>query len=323
VALDATGGILYAADNANSRVQQLDIATGEWSTFAGTGVWGSPPGQFASPRGIAVDHATGWVYVVDEYNYRIQKFGSDGSLLDYWGSNGSYAGEFRQPMGIAVDSDSNVYVADYANHRIQKFDSDGGYITQWGSEGSDDGQFSYPYGVAVHPNGSIYVADTGNNRIQVFGDADRFLTLESGWQMVSISLQPDNPTPGAVFPGAVVYEWNDIRYEEPTEIAPGIGYWVKVETGQTIPLFGTPVPLDDWECEVSAGWTMLAAPSEVITVNQLWNADTSQPLVHNGVYSWSPGDRAYTLLTGSDDLTPGHAYWLACGSACTVSRAPV
>jgi len=282
-------------------------------------------GDVSSPLGIAVDHATGWVYVVDEYNNRIQKFDSDGTLLKVWGSNGSYAGQFYSPKGIAVDAEGNVYVAEYGNCRVQKFDSDGGYLTQWGSGGSGDGQFNCPSGVAVHPNGSIYVADTGNNRVQVFGDADGFITLVAGWNMISVPLQPDNPAPGAVFPGATVYEWNaaENQYGEPDEIAPGVGYWLKAGTAQTIPLFGTPVPLDEWQCEVLAGWTMLAAPSEAVTVSQLWNADTGQPLVHSGVYAWNPGAPGYTLLAGSDELTPGHSYWLACGSACTVTRAPV
>lgn len=324
VALDATDGILYVADTSHSRVQQLDIASGEWSIFAGTGVWGSAPGQFASPRGIAVDQATGWVYVVDSYNNCIQKFGSDGSLLDHWGSNGQYAGQFYAPWAVAVDYEGNVYVVEYGNCRVQKFDSDGSYLTQWGSGGSGDGQFNSPSGVAVHPNGSIYVADTGNNRIQVFGDADGFLTVEAGWNMVSVPLQPDNPARGSVFPGATVYEWiaADNQYGQPDEIAPGIGYWLKADTAQTIPLFGTPVPLEEWQCEVSAGWTMLGSPGEAITVSDLWNADTGQPLVHDGVYAWNPGEPGYTLLNPSGELTPGHFYWLACGSGCTVTRAP-
>jgi hypothetical protein len=68
---------------------------------------------------------------------------------------------------------------------------------------------------------------------------------------------------------------------------------------------------------------MLAAPSEAITVSQLWNADAGQSLVHSGVYYWTPGEPGYTLLDASDELTPGHAYWLACGTACTVTAAPV
>jgi len=97
---------------------------------------------------------------------------------------------------------------------------------------------------------------------------------------------------------------------------------VKVETGQTIPLFGTPVPLEDWECEVSAGWNMLSVPGAAIFVSELWDADTGQPLAHNGIHEWNSGERVYTLLTGSDELTPGHAYWLASETDCTVTMAP-
>ena len=327
VAVDADDDV-YVVDSGNHCVQRLDADSGEWSVFAGEkGTLGAGDDQFNNPRGIAVDRERGWVYVVDSGNVRIKKYDTSGTLLKMWGSYGPGPDEFNAPYGIAVDPEGNVYVSDYGDNCIQKFNSDGAFMTSWGTSGSENGEFNMPFGVAVCPSGDIYVADYGNNRIQVFtySELDTIeIELQAGWNMVSVPLQPDNPARGSVFPGATVYEWKaaDSQYGEPDEIAPGIGYWLKAGTAQTIPLFGTPIPLDEWQCEVSAGWTMLAAPSEAITMSQLWNADTGQPLVHSGVYAWNPGVPGYTLLAGSDELTPGHSYWLACGSACTVTRAP-
>jgi tripartite motif-containing protein 71 len=51
------------------------------------GMWGShgpSDGQFNSPWGITVD-SDGNVYVVDNFNHRIQKFSSKGIFISKWG----------------------------------------------------------------------------------------------------------------------------------------------------------------------------------------------------------------------------------------------
>jgi DNA-binding beta-propeller fold protein YncE len=70
--------------------------------------------------GIAIN-SSGYVYVSDTGNNRIQKFTSDGTFLTAWGSKGSGEGQFIQPQGIAIDSQNNMYVTDFDNHRIQVF----------------------------------------------------------------------------------------------------------------------------------------------------------------------------------------------------------
>jgi hypothetical protein len=152
--------------------------------------WGSSGegnGQFANPRGVAVD-SSGNVYVADENNNRIQKFTSSGTFMDKWGANGgngswgSGNGEFNMPWGVAVDSSGNVYVADSSNHRIQKLASSGTFLTRWGANGGDgssgngNGEFRYPTGVVVDSSGNVYVADINNNRIQKLDSAGTFLT---------------------------------------------------------------------------------------------------------------------------------------------------
>ncbi len=156
--------------------------------------WGGPgsgDGQFSRPRGVAVDAAEN-VYVVEGGveggNHRLQKFASDGTYLTQWGENGTGAGQFRYPAGVAVDFSGNVYVADQFNHRIQKFTSDGAYLAQWGGIGIGDGQFAYPSAVAATASGYIYVSDLGfssahPSRIQKFTNAGEFVT---SWAVGSI-----------------------------------------------------------------------------------------------------------------------------------------
>lgn len=120
--MDSSGNI-YVADTDNHRVQKCILGGTSYacSTFVGeTEVFGDDFGHL-HPLAVAVDGA-GRVYVVDEWNNRIQVFDSTGAYLTTiggeWGSN---TGQLRGPSGVAVDSAGNVYVADRDNHRIQKF----------------------------------------------------------------------------------------------------------------------------------------------------------------------------------------------------------
>jgi len=114
--------------------------------------------------------------VTDEYNHRIQKFDSDGQLVDKWGSSGSGDGEFNTPRGITVDRNGFVYVVDYGNHRIQKFTSGGQFKSTWGSSGSGDGEFRYPREIAIDTNNFVYVVDGYNDRIQKFTSDGKFIS---------------------------------------------------------------------------------------------------------------------------------------------------
>jgi tripartite motif-containing protein 71 len=126
------------------------------------------------PQGIAIDRSAN-VYVADTGNHRIQKFDSNGDLINIWGTYGHEEGQLLYPMGVAADSSGNVYVADFTN-RIQKFDSNGNFVLKWGSSGTGESQFSYPTGIAVDSLGNVYIADAQNNRIQKFDSNGNFIT---------------------------------------------------------------------------------------------------------------------------------------------------
>jgi tripartite motif-containing protein 71 len=76
---------------------------------------------------------------------------------------------YDYPMGLALDSSSNVYVADTSNFRIEETTNTGGLLKTWGKLGTLDGEFRGPEGIAINPSTrEVYVADTDNNRIQKF-----------------------------------------------------------------------------------------------------------------------------------------------------------
>lgn len=130
---------------------------------------GTGNGQFATPKGIAVDNANGWVYVADEVNNRIQKFDKQGNFMLQWGG-------LRKPYGIAVAPNGTVYVTNTRKHQVRRYDPNGTFLSQWGSRGSGNGQFNKPTGIAIDKKGNVYVADTDNRRIQKFKANGAFIT---------------------------------------------------------------------------------------------------------------------------------------------------
>ena len=78
----------------------------------------------------------GRLLVADTANNRIQRFSSDGNLIDVIGGPGSGPGLFAEPVGVALDTAGRIYVADRGNRRIQQLDPDGTYLQEWpGPEG--------------------------------------------------------------------------------------------------------------------------------------------------------------------------------------------
>ncbi len=118
--------------------------------------------------GVAVDEASGDVYVADTGGHRIAEFDAGGQLLRVWGAgvaDGAQApqvcappascraglaaaapGELEAPTLIAVDqSTGDVYVGDASSRLVTKFSSEGALIASWGDNGpgeSADGQLS-------------------------------------------------------------------------------------------------------------------------------------------------------------------------------------
>ncbi len=170
-----------------------------------TGASGSAPGQFQTPRNVAVA-PDGRIVVADSGNHRIQVFDAQGNYVVGWGTSCDlYApdrpgcvdpdgdgpqqlgdGQFREPWGVAVDANGIVYVADTWNHRIQKFTLDGQFLGKWGFFATTDGQLGQPIGmwgpraIAFDAEGNVYVTDTGNKRVQKFDPQGNFVAQWGG-----------------------------------------------------------------------------------------------------------------------------------------------
>lgn len=131
LAFDSEGN-LWTTEGANCRVQQF-TAEGKllqhWGTDADTpgglggyfsGFGGQPVKSLTGPIAVCIDQKDRlWISAVSG---RVQQFSSAGKYLRGCGEKqGTAAGEFYAPHGMAFDSHGDLYVVDAYNHRIQKF----------------------------------------------------------------------------------------------------------------------------------------------------------------------------------------------------------
>ena len=137
---------------------------------------------------MALD-AAGNVYIADQYNNRIRKVDSSGTITTIAGTGergfGGDGGpavqtQLNNPRGVALDDAGNLHIADSENHRIRKVDSTGTITTIAGTGergfGGDGGpaaqaQLNSPRGVALDDAGNLYIADRGNRRIRILTPA--------------------------------------------------------------------------------------------------------------------------------------------------------
>lgn len=209
IAVNETGnggvapGTFYVAERLNRRIQQF-TPDGSFVRMWGWGVKddqfefetcsvaancrrGIPgtfeqfgAGQLAEQPGhlpIAVDQATGWVYVADE--------GGAGRRVDIYTATGTFIGAFG--WGVRHSS------AEPAASELQYCTSITGCGPASFETGGQGGNFGEEVaGIAVAPSGKIYVADTSSKRVDVFTPvvtastvADVKFTEAFGWDVKS------------------------------------------------------------------------------------------------------------------------------------------
>jgi hypothetical protein len=138
---------------------------------------GSGSGQFAGPQGVAVDDASGDVYVVDQGNDRVEKFDAEGNYLAQITGAETPAGSFSSPRDIAVDNSStpakgDVYVTDVGHGAIDVFSPAGKYLSQiTGAPTTFAGSL---YGVAVDGSGNVWAYESAGN-VDEFNPTGGFL----------------------------------------------------------------------------------------------------------------------------------------------------
>ena len=131
--------------------------------------------EFSDPTGIAVNNATGDVYVVDKGNNRVEEFNPTGKEVIAEFNGQGTAGELSEPEAIAIDNSGetasedpsvgDVYVTDH--NAVNKFTATGEYRDQITE--AEGVTFTPLDGVAVDPKGQVWVYQD-NAQIDAFSD---------------------------------------------------------------------------------------------------------------------------------------------------------
>lgn len=123
-----------------------------------------PSGKRVAPYFIAF-HKDKFFVTFD--NHSVQVFDTQGTFLYKIGDKGHGEGRFKDPRGLAVESNDRLFVCDTGNHRIQVFSVDG-RVSLFGSYGAQLGQVDRPQDIAISHDGTAFVTDHNNARVQVF-----------------------------------------------------------------------------------------------------------------------------------------------------------
>ncbi len=151
---------------------------------------GTKVGELLNPRGMAIDPA-GNIYVADTGNNRIQKFATDGTLVEQMGGLGSGSQQFDAPLSISASSGLFVWVADYNNHRLQRLDRN---LNAAGVLVSDENwpkryQFSLPVDAVESDQGDLFVADGAQNEIIKLDSFHKPVTVFGGIDVGEFRIQ--------------------------------------------------------------------------------------------------------------------------------------
>jgi len=194
-------GRLLAGDTNNTRFKIYTL--GERSEKINIiGGQGSKPGEFDHSlvitlpdgrevyhqvQGIAVDK-NGWIYVIDQGNWRIQVFDPKGRVLPDRTIAVQYCpkqrpdcpdglappikkGEYTSLQGLAVDDEGVLYLSNKGTNQVYRFLRDGrldpAFKLQAFDQATGKSILDGPESLAIHRE-VIFVADEGNGNIKIF-----------------------------------------------------------------------------------------------------------------------------------------------------------
>jgi gliding motility-associated-like protein len=164
-------GYLYVSDMGQNRVQKYppgSTASTPGVTVAGGNGAGPAANQLNNPRALFVD-ATGNLYVVDQYNERVQKFPPGSTSATSGVTVAGRPTALGNPIGIFLDAAGNMYICENGYAEITKWapGATSGVVVAGGNGvGSAPNQLYAPGFIYVDANGNIFIADEMNNRIQ-------------------------------------------------------------------------------------------------------------------------------------------------------------
>jgi hypothetical protein len=137
---------MYVAENHGRKIRKINLSSGQVTTIAGTGSFGTMDGgstSTATMQGVidvAVD-SKGNVYFLDNFASTLRKVGTDGKVVTLsssssGSSNGKIgASSFKYPASLAFNKDGNLVISDVGNNMIRI--AGGAQATSTGKKSAD------------------------------------------------------------------------------------------------------------------------------------------------------------------------------------------
>jgi DNA-binding beta-propeller fold protein YncE len=169
IAVDRSNGDIYVANTANNTVERFDSSGNAKNFTAGPDSGTNTLTGFAFDSGpsaveIAIDRSggphDGYIYVANGFGGNVKVYSNDGTPVGNITGDGTAAGSFNEPCGVAVDqSNGNVYIGDYGA-RVWRYTPTGPGLSESDYSGGIDPGFN-PCQVAAD-NGNVWAADWDN-----------------------------------------------------------------------------------------------------------------------------------------------------------------
>lgn len=162
---------LWITDREAHMVQKFRReSNGEFVKLFQFGSRGIQAGQFSHPRGIAVNPSTGYIYISDMKNNRVQIFKPESPAPRYvgqFGAPGNGRGLFNLPAGLTFNLKGDLVVCDDHNCRLQVFDPEGNFKEMLGttSNCSEKGLLCSPIGITQDFRGRLIITEFGSHSV--------------------------------------------------------------------------------------------------------------------------------------------------------------
>ena len=162
LAVDNQGNLLVA-DTGNKRIVRY-TPSGQFLDQVGGG--GVVAGRFEEPTALQLDGQTGFVFVADTWNRRVQVLSADLDPLADWPVPGWDSQQIFHKPFLTRSGNGDVYITDPANFRVIVLSPLGEVKASFGRYGTEFNRFGLPNGIAYDPvTDLILVADADNDRI--------------------------------------------------------------------------------------------------------------------------------------------------------------
>ena len=151
--------------------------------------------------------------------------------------------------------------------------------------------------VRVSQVGNEQITDSSSNPFSILLNPD----VLDEWNLISVHLKVDDPRKTTLYPTAIsdAFKYSS-SYTQSDSLYNGMGYWLKFNSPQIIPIIGDSITIDTMH--VNAGWNMIGSISSKVATNNI--IEIPSGIVTSEYFAYKGG---YIV---SDTIKPRSGYWV-------------